>query len=113
LLGKIFKIIDSKKSRTIIASKGGRNLNMMILSIKIIFTAIFFNITVEFVVSELRRDKKLRKFFKINDVPNAVQVSEFLARFKPDTYIKMVNSILMQTKPLKRRGKRTFVVEVY
>jgi hypothetical protein len=111
LLGKIFKIIDSKKSRTIIASKGGRNLNMMILSIKIIFTAIFFNITVEFVVSELRRDKKLRKFFKINDVPNAVQVSEFLARFKPDTYIKMVNSILMQTKPLKRRGKRTFVVD--
>ncbi|SCG85862.1 transposase [Methanobacterium congolense] len=111
LLGKIFKIIGSRKSRTIIASKGVRNINMMILSIKIIFTPIFFNITVEFVVSELKRDKKLRKFFKINDVPSAVQVSEFLARFKPDTYIKMVNSILMQIKPLKRRGKRTFIVD--
>lgn len=111
LLGKIFKIIGSRKSRTIIASKGVKNINMMILSIKIIFTAIFFNITVEFVVSELKRDKKLQKFFKTNEVPDAVQVSEFLARFKPDTYIKMVNSILMQTKPLKRRGKRTFIVD--
>lgn len=47
----------------------------MILSIKIIFTAIFFDITVEFVVEELKRDKKLRKFFKINDdIPCAVQV---------------------------------------
>ena len=93
------------------ASKGVKNLNMMILSIKIIFTAIFFNITVEFVVSELKRDKKLQKFFKTNEVPNAVQISEFLARFKPNTYIKMVNSILMQTKPLKRHGKRTFIVD--
>jgi hypothetical protein len=53
----------------------------------------------------------LQKFFKTNEVPNAVQVSEFLARFKSDTYIKMVNNILIQTKPLKRRGKRTFIVD--
>jgi hypothetical protein len=46
---------------------------MMILSTKIIFTAIFFNTTIKFVVSELKRDKKLRNFFKINDdVPNAL-----------------------------------------
>ena len=72
LLEKIFKIIGSKKSQTIIASKGVKNINMMILSIKIIFTAILFNITVEFVVSELKRDKNLRKFFKTNEVPSAV-----------------------------------------
>ena len=72
LLGKIFKIIGSRKSRTIIASKGVKQINMMILSIKIIFTAILFNITVEFVVSELKRDKNLRKFFKTNEVPSAV-----------------------------------------
>ncbi len=67
LLEKIFKIIGFRKSRTIIASKSVKNTNMMILSIKIIFTAIFFNTTIEFVVSELKRDKKLRKFFKIKD----------------------------------------------
>ena len=111
LLSKIFKIIGSRKSKTIIASKGVRNINMTILSIKIIFTAIFFNITIEFVVSELKRDKKLQKFFKTNEVPNAVQISEFISRFKPETFLKITNSILMQTKPIKRRGKRTFIVD--
>jgi hypothetical protein len=108
LLGKI---IGSRKSKTIMGSKGVTNVNMMILSIKIIFTAIFFNTTVEFVVQELKRDEKLRKFFEMSDVPDALQISEFLSRFNFDTYIKIVNSILINTKPLKRRGKLTFIVD--
>jgi hypothetical protein len=72
---------------------------MMILSIQIIFTAIFFNTTIEFVVSELIKDKKLQRFFKKNEVPSTLQISEFTSRFKPDTYVKITNSILMQTKP--------------
>ena len=103
LLAKIFKIIGSRKSKQIMGSKGVNNVNMMILSFKIIFTAMFFNTAMEFVVQELKRDKKLRKFFEISDVPDALQISEFLSRFKSDTYIKIVNSILMNTKPLKRR----------
>lgn len=111
LLGKIFKIIGSRKAKIIMASKGIKNVNMMILSIKVIFIAIFFNTTVEFVVGELKRSRKLRKFFEIDEVPDALQISEFLSRFKADKYIKIVNSILIQTKPLKRRGKRTFIVD--
>lgn len=111
LLEKIFKIIGSRKSKTIIASKGVKNINMMILSIKIIFTSIFFNIDVEFVVNELKRNRKLRKFFKITNVPEAVQISEFLSRFEADTYIKIVNNLLMTTNPLKRRRKLTFIVD--
>jgi hypothetical protein len=111
LLGKIFKIIGSRKAKTIITSKGVKNVNIMILSIKIIFTAIFFDTTMEFVVKELKRDNKLKKFFEISDVPDALQISEFLSRFKSDTYVKIVNSILLNTKPLKRRGKRTFIVD--
>ena len=112
LLDKIFKIIGSRKSKKIVASKGVKNIEMMILSIKIVFAAIFFDITVEFVVEELKRDKKLRKFFKINgDIPSAVQVSEFLSRFTQDTYVKIVNTVLMTVKPIKKRGKRTFIVD--
>jgi len=112
LLKKIFKIIGSRKSKTIISSKGVKNVNMMILSTKIIFTSIFFNTTLKFVVRELERDKKLRKFFEISDeVLDASQISEFLSRFKADTYIKIANSILMQTNPLKRRGKLAFLVD--
>lgn len=45
LLGKIFKIIGSRKSNTLMASKGIKNIYMMVLSIKIVFIAIFFNNT--------------------------------------------------------------------
>ncbi len=77
----------------------------MILSIKIIFTVIFFNTNIEFVVSELNRDKKLQKFFQINEMPSALQISEFISRFHPDTFVKITKSILMQTKPIKKRVK--------
>jgi hypothetical protein len=111
LLGKIFKIIGSREAKTIMASKGVRNVNMMILSIKIIFNSIFFDLHVEFVVQELKRDEKLKNFFEISDVPKASQISEFLKRFKSDTYIEIVNSLLFNVKPLKRRGKLTFIVD--
>ena len=111
LLEKIFKIISSRKSQTIIVSKGVKNINMMILSIKIIFTAIYSNNSIEFVVSELESNKKLRKFFKINEVPSALQISEFISRFKPYTFVKITNNVLMQTKTIKRREKRTFIVD--
>ena len=48
LLGKTFKIIGFRKTMTIMASKGVKKVNFMILSIKIMFTAIFFNTTLEF-----------------------------------------------------------------
>jgi hypothetical protein len=72
--------------------------------------AIFFNTNIEFVVSELNRDKRLQKFFQINEVPSALQISEFISRFKPETYAKITNSTLMQTKPIKRREPRTFIL---
>lgn len=94
------------------ASKGVKKINKMIISTKIVLTAIFFDTTVEYVVKELKRDKKLRKFFQIEEeIPEAVQISEYVSRFQPSTYVKIVNSILMQTKPLKRRGKQTFIVD--
>ena len=37
----------------------------------------------EFVVRELKRDKRLRKFFEISEVPNALQISEFYQDLNP------------------------------
>lgn len=84
------------------ASKGVKNINIKIFSIKIILTAMLFNTTVEFVIKEFKRNKKLRKFFEISDdVPDATHVSEFLSRFKAVTYVKIVNSRFMQQNPSK------------
>ena len=87
----------------------------MILSIKIIWTAILFNTTVKLVVQELKRDKKLRKFFKINAVPEIhsdlrILITIFifimiLSGFNFDTYVKILNNILIQIKPLKKTWK--------
>ena len=111
LLGKIFKIIGSRPAKRIMASNGIKNVNMMVLSIKILFVAIFFNLTVQFVVQDLKSNEDLRKFLEITEVPDAVQISEFLSRFKPETYIKIVNSILLYIKPLKKRGRLTFIID--
>jgi len=35
----------------------------------------------------------------------------FYQDLNPIHYVKIVNSILMNTKPLKRRGKLTFIVD--
>ncbi len=43
--------------------------------------------------------------------PVLLKISEFISRFHPDTFVKIINSILMHTKPIKRRGKRTFLVD--
>lgn len=72
LLKKIFKIISSRKPKTINSSKNIKNIKMMIISIKIIFTTIFSNTTIESVVKELKRNHKMRKFFQITEVPQAV-----------------------------------------
>jgi hypothetical protein len=47
----------------------------------------------------------------MSDVPEALQISEFLTRFESDTYVKIVNSILFNVKPLKSRGKLIFIVD--
>ena len=78
-MGEIFKIIRFQNiQRHIIASKGVKNINMTISSVKIVLIAIFSNKTVEFVVAELKRNKRWRKFFEIKEVPDALQISEFL-----------------------------------
>jgi hypothetical protein len=83
---------------------------MIILSIKILFTAIFFNTAIEIVGSELKKDKKLQKLLQINEVPSALQISEFISRFHPDTFVEITTSILMQTKPIKRHGNEHFLL---
>ena len=70
-LCKIFKIIGSRKSRTIIVLKV---LIWWFYQLKLFYGYIFkYNCWV--VVHELKRDKKLGKFFEISAVPNILQIS--------------------------------------
>ena len=70
----ILKIIDSKKSLDVLNRAGIKNIHLVMYSIKILFITMFFNYPVLFIVDELNRSFKLRKFAgfegEIEDVDN-------------------------------------------
>ena len=94
ILGNVFQIIDSKKSKNVLSRMGFKNRDMCIICIKIFFMSLFFNYEVSKVIDELNNKKSLRKFSKISDVPTEEQVSEYFSRFNIIQYYNMVNSVL-------------------
>ena len=68
LLKEIFKIMDSKESTEILASRRFKNLNKQIFAFKIIFINMFFGLNIQFILNELESKKELRKYFKISEV---------------------------------------------
>ena len=111
LLKEIFKIMDSRKSSQILASCGFKNLNKQITTFKIIFISMFFGLDIPFILSELESKEKLRKYFKISKVWSADQVYKTLSLQDPEKLMKALNRILNSRNRVKRRGKKTFVVD--
>ena len=94
ILGNVFQIIESKKSKNVLSRMGFKNRDMCIICIKIFFMSLFFDYKVSKVIDELNNKKALRKFSKIPDVPTEEQVSEYFSRFDIIQYYTMVNSLL-------------------
>ena len=104
LLGKVFKFIENEKIKDIYNHYGITKRSTFVIYLKIFFMHIFFSYRISDVVNELNRSSKLRKFAGISEVPNENQVYEYLSRYDPETYCKIVNSILRKFfKPHKRR----------
>ena len=68
LLSEIFKHIDSRSSEKIFASFGFKQIKKLQTSIKTIFTGMFFDEDMSFIVSEFKRSETLRKEFNISNV---------------------------------------------
>ena len=112
LLGKIFKIIDSKKFKDTCNRKGIRNRQMMVNSIKILFMNMYFSYTVSDVVNELNRSSKLRKFAGFSkEIPTAEQIYEYLSRYSAEQYCKIVNSTLMRFNKENRGKYNRFIAD--
>ena len=111
LLKKIFKIIDSRKSLEILASYGFKNLNKQIFAFKIIFISMFFGLDISFILNELESKKELRDFFKISEILTANQVYKIFSQQNPENLLKALNRILNHQNRVKRRGKKTFIVD--
>ena len=111
LLKKIFKIIDSRKSLEILASYGFKNLNKQIFAFKIIFISMFFGLDISFILNELESKKELRDYFKISEILTADQVYKIFSQQNPENLLKALNRILNHQNRVKRRGKKTFIVD--
>ena len=111
LLKKIFKIIDSRKSLEILASYGFKNLNKQIFAFNIIFISMFFGLDISFILNELESKKELRDYFKISEILTADQVYKIFSQQNPENLLKALNRILNHQNRVKRRGKKTFIVD--
>ena len=112
LLGKIFKIIDSKKFKDTCNRKGIKNRQMMVISIKILFMSMYFSYTVSDVVNELNRSSKLRKFAGFSkEIPTAEQIYEYMSRYSAEQYCKIVNSTLMRFNKENRGKYNRFIAD--
>ena len=111
LLKKIFKIIDSRKSLEILASYGFKNLNKQIFAFKIIFISMLFGLDISFILNELESKKELQDYFKISEILTADQVYKIFSQQNPENLLKALNRILNHQNRVKRRGKKTFIVD--
>lgn len=111
LLKEIFKIMDSRETSEILASYGFKNLNKEIFTFKIIFISMFFGLDIPFIISELESKKKLCEFFKITEIYSADQVYKTFSLQNPEKLVKSLNRILNNRNRVKRRGKKTFLVD--
>ena len=94
ILGNVFEIIESDKSKNVLSRMGFKNRQMCVICIKIFFMSLYFNYEVSKVIDELNNKRKLRKFSKIYEVPTEEQVSEYFSRFDIKQYYDMVNGML-------------------
>ena len=111
LLKEIFKIMDSRESKKILASYGFKNLNKTIFAFKIIFIGMFFGIDIPFILNELRLKKELCRYFNISEILTADQVYKIFSEINSEKLIKSLNRILNSRNMVKRRGKKTFIVD--
>lgn len=112
LLVKIFKYFDSDFSMKIYARNDVKNIEMMIISIKIVFTGLFFDYPVTKVIDELNNNNKLKKFLGIEkEIPTSAQVFEYMSRYSDVQFCNIVNSILNRLNKVNRRSRKKYLID--
>ena len=111
LLKEIFKIMDCRETSEILASFGFKNLEKQVFTFKIIFISMFFGLDIPFILSKLESKEKLRKYFNISKVWSADQVYKTLSLQDSEKLMKALNRILNSRNRVKRRRKKTFIVD--
>lgn len=111
LLSKVLKIFDSRKTHQELAKNGLSPLKSSVNILKVIMIASFFDLSISYTISELNRNKRLKKQLGIEKVFTKSQIYEFLSRFDDEKFYEFVIKLLNSLNFKKKHGMRTILVD--
>jgi len=111
LLTKILKFFDSRRIKQELSKNGLTPLNRSVNILKVVMIALFFDLDVSYVVSEINRNKKLKKQLGVDEVFTAEQISEFLSRHNEQYWCEFTIKMLKSINFKKIRGFKTIIVD--
>ena len=71
----------------------------------------FFGLDIPFILKELETKKELQNYFNISEILSADQVYKIFSQQNEKNLSKALNRILNHQNRVKRRGKKTFIVD--
>jgi hypothetical protein len=111
LLVEILKVFDSRRTRQELSKNGITPLYRSCNILKITMIALFFDLEISYVVSEINRNKKLKKQLMIDEIYTAGQIYEFLSRFSERSFYEFVIKLLNNLNFKNTRGIRNILVD--
>ena len=111
LLHEIIDIVDSRKTKMIMARNGFKKINDKLNSIKIVIISIFFENDLSYTVDQLKDNEELKNAFNIDEIPNIDNMYNKMSNLDVDSLEKTVNSILNSFIKRKPGQRKRFIID--
>ncbi len=94
LLEQVLTVTTSRRTKQELARRGITPVVKAGAVLRIILISMFFSVDCSFVIEELRKNRNLRTFAHIAEVPSADNVYRFMSRFDEERFGSLVSGIL-------------------
>lgn len=112
LLEQVLFITTSRRTKQELAKRGITPVTMAGTVLRIVLISMFFSVDCSFVVEELRKQRGLRTFARIAEVPSADNIYRFMSRFDEARFVSLVSGVLNSLcSPTRRRKSGTILVD--
>jgi hypothetical protein len=111
LLSEILNVFDLRSTRQILAQYKILPLEKSVPALKIVILSMYFCLEISYVVRELNKKRKLRKFMRIKSVPSEDEVYSIMSSFDPDQFINFVTGVLNNICSRRKRGTSQIIID--
>jgi hypothetical protein len=94
LLDRVMAITNSRLVKQSMARHGVIPVEKAGTIIRILFISMFFSLDITFLLSELRKRKKLRQIARVSEVPSAQSIYQFVSKFEESQFIHLISGVL-------------------